>query len=97
MIKITLSLCLLLFACNGSQSCIAIGELEVFEDPSCSVLGGHGCNAGGQGMNCRFCGKNPFPPCPKAPTTTNTFGPSTTRPTQTTTPRTTKTTTPKQR
>jgi len=47
MIKITLSLCLLLFACNGSQSCIAIGELEVFEDPSCSVLGGPTTNTFG--------------------------------------------------
>lgn len=31
----------------------------VFYDPSCSS-GGMGCNAGGQGQNCRFCNFGPF-------------------------------------
>jgi len=48
-----LSLVALLSAiANGQQTC----SKNVFLDPSCSTTGGPGCNAGGQGQNCRFCG-----------------------------------------
>jgi len=52
-----LSLVALLSArANGQQTCSNLGDLNVFLDPSCSTTGGPGCNAGGQGQNCRFCG-----------------------------------------
>ncbi len=38
-----------------SYQCMNLGELQVFYDSTCSN-GGAGCNAGGQGQNCRFCG-----------------------------------------
>jgi serine/threonine protein kinase len=31
------------------------------------ALGGLGCNAGGQGQECRFCGRDPYPTCPGPP------------------------------
>jgi hypothetical protein len=41
-------------------------------DPICLTphlddLGGLGCNAGGKGQECRFCGFGPFPACPGPP------------------------------
>jgi hypothetical protein len=43
-----------------------------YRDPVCSTphlddLGGLGCNAGGKGQACRFCGFGPFPACPGPP------------------------------
>jgi len=40
----------------NAQQCSNLGGLNVFYDPSCGTSGGAGCNAGGQGINCRFCG-----------------------------------------
>ena len=49
-----------------------------FYDPTCSDLGagwggGLGCNAGGQGQECRFCGFSIFPPCPGTETMSTTL------------------------
>ena len=43
------------FCVLNAQTCTNIGDIQVFYDPNCSQ-GGPGCNAGGQGQNCRFCG-----------------------------------------
>jgi hypothetical protein len=40
----------------NAQQCSNLGGLNVYYDPTCAANGGAGCNAGGQGMNCRFCG-----------------------------------------
>merc|ERR1712151_718231 len=40
-------------------------SLKCFYDPTCSIQGGVGCNAGGVGQNCRFCGTGGgAPECP---------------------------------
>jgi hypothetical protein len=48
-----------------AQECKPVGDLGVFLDPSCPEVGA-GCNAGGQGVKCRFCGFGAYPPCPAA-------------------------------
>jgi hypothetical protein len=57
-------------ALSHAYECKSYGKETVFYDPLCSTSwldpkGGLGCNAGGQGANCRFCGFGPFIPCPK--------------------------------
>lgn len=48
----------------NDYTCNNIGADSVFYDPSCSQGQSLGCNAGGQGQNCRFCGFGPFTwPC----------------------------------
>lgn len=42
-------------AVNAQTQCSNLGANQVFLDPTCAQ-GGPGCNAGGQGQNCRFCG-----------------------------------------
>lgn len=49
-------------ACDKG-SCHDIGNQQVCYDPSCAQ-GGLGCNAGGQGQECRFCGFDQFSACP---------------------------------
>merc|ERR1719388_54622 len=40
-------------------------DLMCFLDPTCVTEGGTGCNAGGVGQECRFCGNGGGgPPCP---------------------------------
>lgn len=59
MLKIVLSIALFAFVVSeghAQSQCNNIGELEIFLDPTCSTTGGAGCNAGGLGQNCRFCG-----------------------------------------
>lgn len=46
----------LIGALNGQDNCQNMGDIQVFYDPSCAQ-GGAGCNAGGQGQLCRFCGQ----------------------------------------
>jgi len=58
-------------------TCSNVGGLGVFYDETCSSGQSLGCNAGGQGQNCRFCGFDNFPPCP-VPTTTTTSTSTTT-------------------
>ena len=41
---------------NGQENCQNMGDIQVFYDPGCAQ-GGAGCNAGGQGQLCRFCGQ----------------------------------------
>mmetsp|Transcript_42088 Transcript_42088/g.70022 ORF Transcript_42088/g.70022 Transcript_42088/m.70022 type:complete len:333 (+) Transcript_42088:39-1037(+) len=38
-----------------------------FRDESCLHVAHLGCNAGGVGVACRFCGSKSFPPCPESP------------------------------
>ena len=45
----------LIQALNCQQQCTNLGSIQVFYDPTCAN-GGAGCNAGGQGQLCRFCG-----------------------------------------
>lgn len=45
----------LLSLSQAQSSCTNVGASQVFLDPTCAQ-GGVGCNAGGQGQNCRFCG-----------------------------------------
>lgn len=49
--------------------CASLDE-PCYLDPQCSELPpgmeGLGCNAGGVGQNCRFCGFDPYPECPSA-------------------------------
>lgn len=44
--------------------CSDIGGQTVCYDATCTTVGGIGCNAGGTGQNCRFCGFGSFPACP---------------------------------
>jgi endoglucanase Acf2 len=67
----------------SQNTCVYIGDQPVYYEPACSTGLSLGCNAGGQGQNCRFCGFQSFPACPKPTTTTTT--PSTAKPTTTTT------------
>lgn len=78
---------------NAQSSCSNLGDLQVFLDPSCSSNPGPGCNAGGQGQNCRFCGFDIFPDCEAQKTTTKgPTGPTKPKTTRTTRKRTTRTT-----
>lgn len=57
-------------ACHLWPAPVCAGPNEpCFRDPTCSDDpprdGGLGCNAGGLGANCRFCGFGPYPPCPE--------------------------------
>lgn len=57
MLNFVFSLSILAIIYNvNAQQCSNLGSLQVFNDPTCSNGGGAGCNAGGQGLNCRFCG-----------------------------------------
>jgi hypothetical protein len=57
MLKLSFSLLLFtLYYSSNAEQCSNLGGLGVFHDPTCSSGGGAGCNAGGQGVNCRFCG-----------------------------------------
>jgi hypothetical protein len=54
--------------CQCMYQCTNIGdfnEYQIIYDPTCSTNATLGCNAGGQGQNCRFCGFDGFVPCPK--------------------------------
>ncbi|TKR82629.1 hypothetical protein L596_016320 [Steinernema carpocapsae] len=44
--------------------CHDVGGQKVCYDSRCSNGQSLGCNAGGQGQNCRFCGCGGFPKCP---------------------------------
>merc|ERR1712061_540786 len=62
-------------------------SLKCFYDPTCSTQGGVGCNAGGVGQNCRFCGTGGgAPECPTSlsasPMTTTMTRTTTTQPCQ---------------
>ena len=48
----------------AQTQCSNLGDLTVYFEPACSTTVSLGCNAGGQGQNCRFCGFDIFPPCP---------------------------------
>jgi len=41
--------------------------IHYFWDPKCLPRGGPGCRADGRHMECRFCGRGPFPACPTGP------------------------------
>ena len=57
-------------ACTAEAHALCAGpsELCFFDarclDPGSDVHSGLGCNAGGKGQPCRFCGNEPFPDCP---------------------------------
>ena len=60
--------------CTTSAAAVCAGPTEpCFYDPACADStsphhhGGLGCNAGGQGQLCRFCGFGPFVTCPHVP------------------------------
>uniref|UniRef100_A0A914UMS5 Uncharacterized protein n=1 Tax=Plectus sambesii TaxID=2011161 RepID=A0A914UMS5_9BILA len=46
-----------------SAGCEKVGPDNVKWDEACSNGESLGCNAGGQGQNCRFCGKGDWPAC----------------------------------
>uniref|UniRef100_A0A914WID4 Uncharacterized protein n=1 Tax=Plectus sambesii TaxID=2011161 RepID=A0A914WID4_9BILA len=46
-----------------SAACKKVGPDNVKIDRACSRGESLGCNAGGQGQNCRFCGKEGLPRC----------------------------------
>ena len=52
--------------------CAGLSEPCVFDrrcdTPHLDPHAGLGCNAGGKGQSCRFCGFTPFPPCPGSET-----------------------------
>lgn len=55
--------------CTAVGAAVCAGPTEpCYLDTTCSSspprLGGMGCNAGGAGQNCRFCGFGPFETCP---------------------------------
>ncbi|TKR82548.1 hypothetical protein L596_016366 [Steinernema carpocapsae] len=50
-------------ACD-KKDCHDLPGQEVCYDDKCSSGESLGCNAGGQGQNCRFCGFGDFPKCP---------------------------------
>ena len=59
------------YACSTVPAGVCAGPSEpCVYDPACADpsspdhAGGLGCNAGGQGQFCRFCGFGPFVPCP---------------------------------
>lgn len=45
------------------KACYNIAGINVVYDPRCSIERIHGCNAGNQGINCRFCGSFPWQSC----------------------------------
>jgi len=47
----------------GPNDCKNVGSLQTYYDPKCEP-NLTGCNAGKQGLQCRFCGISPFPDCP---------------------------------
>ena len=53
LVKTLIILCAV--ALSATEQCHDVGPNKVFYDSSCA-RGGVGCNAGGQGQNCRFCG-----------------------------------------
>lgn len=63
-----LRIALLLLAIFGGHACKHVANKTTFNDRRCSDLHDGadktGCNAGGQGRNCRFCGFDQFPACP---------------------------------
>lgn len=67
-----------------ARECSNVGNLQVFYDPTC-LNGGIGCNAGGQGQECRFCGFGEMIPCPGG-ISHSTPKPNTERPTNTNRP-----------
>jgi len=59
-------------ACLETPLAVCAGPDEMcFLDTRCSdasnLSGTHGCNAGGKGQNCRFCGFGPYAACPDVP------------------------------
>eukprot|EP00966_Prymnesium_polylepis_P278748 6439651-Prymnesium_polylepis.1 len=57
-------------SCTSEPAAVCAGPAEpCYQDPDCNS-GGLGCNAGGAGQQCRFCGFKPplqkeaYPPCP---------------------------------
>jgi hypothetical protein len=64
--KVALLLMLVVtFSCSMqtiSADCDPVAGQGVKIDDSCAS-GGLGCNAGGQGQTCRFCGFNDYPDC----------------------------------
>ncbi|KAK0421094.1 hypothetical protein QR680_015057 [Steinernema hermaphroditum] len=56
----------LAFGCE-KRNCHDIDGQQVCYDERCSNGESLGCNAGGQGQNCRFCGFGEFPPCGGGP------------------------------
>ena len=59
------------FGLNQTYNCTNVGNQPVFYDPNCSTGQSLGCNAGGLGQNCRFCGFSNFVSCPSTTTSTN--------------------------
>ena len=55
-----MNICIVSGQCIGC--CKDVGGQSVKWDPNCDN-GGVGCNAGGQGTRCRFCGFGQFPNC----------------------------------
>jgi len=46
-----------------AQQCEDVGDQTVECDPDCAPAGGLGCGAGGEAIECRFCGFGGFRPC----------------------------------
>ncbi len=63
-ISITISSFSRTFGLNQTYTCSNVGNQPVFYDSSCSAGQSLGCNAGGLGQNCRFCGFSYFVSCP---------------------------------
>ena len=62
-------------ACLETPLAVCAGPDELcYLDPSCSspssTASSLGCNAGGKGQNCRFCGFGSYAACPSSPTAT---------------------------
>ncbi len=55
-----LALCLSTLKLSNAYTCTNIGTIGVMYDETCSNGASLGCNAGGEGQNCRFCGFKPF-------------------------------------
>ena len=73
----------LILKTHAQNECYSLGELSVYYEPECTTTISLGCNAGGQGQNCRFCGFNVYPPCPQTTvaTTISTISTLSTEPT----------------
>lgn len=58
-----------IFGAVPAFACKHVGNKTTFNDRRCSQYGvdTSGCNAGGQGRNCRYCGFDGFPDCPTPP------------------------------
>jgi hypothetical protein len=55
-LKIFFALTIFIESSKAQFPCNNIGDLQTFYDETCSTNPSTGCNAGGQGQNCRFCG-----------------------------------------